>query len=345
MIIEVHDVRRHFTTAKKRPGMQGALNLLINREKVTFEALKGVSFSLEEGTFNGLIGSNGAGKTTLLKILSGLIPCSQGRVRVAGHDPFLRSVAFRKQIALVMGQKAQLWWDLPGRDAFELLKEIYEIPSALYRERLHTLAELLDVQKHLDTQIRRLSLGERMKMELIGALLHWPKVIFLDEPTIGLDVSAAHRLREFLRTFNQKERATIILTSHNMEDIERLCSRVIILRKGELIFDGTADRLISPDQRQLRVTLQKREADSAPLPSREELGRLLELAPEHLSFVEEASSEQALAVVIRLHTDAVAHILQRLLSRFAVNQLGIEEPSLENVIQDLFDESRREDQR
>lgn len=229
-VIVVRNVRRSFRSTRKKEGFKGAIGLLLKPEYQIHEALKGVSFELEPGSFNGLIGANGAGKTTLLKILSGLIPPTSGETQVLGFDPFKRSLAFRRNISLVMGQKAQLWWDLPAMDAFDLLRAIYEIPIAAYRERLHTLSELLDVGRHLQTQIRRLSLGERMKMELIGALIHWPKVIFLDEPTIGLDVLAAHKLREFLKVFNQKERATIILTSHNMDDIERLCSRVLILR-------------------------------------------------------------------------------------------------------------------
>src|SRR6516164_9265161 len=185
MIVEVKNVSRSFRSAKKSEGFKAALGLLVKPEYVEHEALKNVSFDLEPGSFNGLIGANGAGKTTLLKILSGLLAPTSGEARVLGYDPFKRPLDFRRKISLVMGQKAQLWWDLPALDAFDLLRAIYEIPPAVYRERLNTLSELLDVEKHLGTQIRRLSLGERMKMELIGAILHWPSLIFLDEPTIG----------------------------------------------------------------------------------------------------------------------------------------------------------------
>src|SRR6476660_9374358 len=242
-VIEVRNVRRSFRSTVKEEGLKGTLALLTKPKYKEHEALKGVSFSIEEGAFVGLIGANGAGKTTLLKILSGLIPPTAGEARVLGFTPFERKVEFRRKIALVMGQKAQLWWDLPAVDAFDLLRAIYEIPTPKYKERLHTLSELLDVKRHLGTQIRRLSLGERMKMELIGAIVHWPSVIFLDEPTIGLDVFAAHKLREFLKVFNQREKATIILTSHNMDDIERLCPRVLILKTGELVFDGAPSKL------------------------------------------------------------------------------------------------------
>src|SRR3954452_3997604 len=198
-VIEARDIRRSFRSVKKEEGLKGAFGLLVKPQYTEHEALKGISFGIEEGSFVGLIGANGAGKTTLLKILSGLIPASSGEARVLGYDPFKRTLDFRHKIALVMGQKAQLWWDLPAVDAFDLLRAIYGIPNDKYRDRLNTLAELLDVQRLLNTQIRRLSLGERMKMELIGAIIHWPSVIFLDEPTIGLDVFAAHKLREFLK--------------------------------------------------------------------------------------------------------------------------------------------------
>jgi len=221
--IEVRDVKRSFRSIKKEEGLKGTLKLLYRPEYVTHEALKGVSFEIQKGEFTGLIGANGAGKTTLLKILSGLIPPTSGDARVLGFTPFDRSIEFRKQISIVMGQKAQLWWDLPAIEAFDLIRALYQIPRELYRKRVDELTTLLDVTKLLNTQIRRLSLGERMKMEVIGAILHLPKVIFLDEPTIGLDVLASKKLREFLRAHNQREGATIILTSHNMDDISELC--------------------------------------------------------------------------------------------------------------------------
>ena len=198
-VIEIDRISRSFRSVKKKPGIRGTFELLIHPEYQEHHALSEVSFSIEAGAFVGLIGANGAGKTTLLKILSGLIPATSGTARVLGTDPFDRSLEFRRSISLVMGQKAQLWWDLPALDAFDLIQAIYEIPKPKYQERLNLLAELLDVKRLFQTQIRRLSLGERMKMELIGALLHWPKVIFLDEPTIGLDVLAAHKLREIGR--------------------------------------------------------------------------------------------------------------------------------------------------
>lgn len=318
---------------KKAEGFKGTLGVLFNPEYQTHEALKGVSFELEPGSFNGLIGANGAGKTTLLKILSGLIPPTSGEARVLGFDPFKRTVDFRKSISLVMGQKAQLWWDLPARDAFDLLQAIYEIPPPVYRERITLLSELLDVKKHLNTQIRRLSLGERMKMELIGAIIHWPKVIFLDEPTIGLDVLAAHKLREFLRVFNTREKATIILTSHNMDDIEKLCSRVLIIRSGELIYDGRPDGLTKKGERRLRVRLLQN-------PSLSELAEATGIAVQALEADGTESEEGAKPIHFNIKQDQIVPVLQSLIQRYQIIDMGVEEQSLEKVIQRLYEEDR-----
>lgn len=326
-IIQARDIRRSFRSAKKEEGFKGSLKLLLRPEYVDHEALKGVSFEIEAGAFVGLIGANGAGKTTLLKILSGLIPPTSGQARVMDQDPFERRMDFRHNIALVMGQKAQLWWDLPAIDAFELLRAIYGIPRPVYKERVAYLANLLDVEKHLTTQIRRLSLGERMKMELIGALLHWPKVIFLDEPTIGLDVLAAAKLREFLREFNRREKATIILTSHNMDDIERLCSRVLIIRTGELIFDGTPSALTAKGERRLRVRLHEK-------PTLEEIK-----AVTGFEATTEESDEESEQPTLYFSMDRgdIPPTLQKLMGKFKVLEMGIEEQSLERVIQRVFE--------
>jgi ABC-2 type transport system ATP-binding protein len=335
-IIRVRNVRRSFKSTKKEEGLKGTLKLLLNPERQEHEALKGVSFDIEPGSFIGLIGANGAGKTTLLKILSGLIPATQGEATVLGLDPFKRTLSFRHSISLVMGQKAQLWWDLPAIDAFDLIKAIYGIPEKTYRERLDTLAELLDVKRLLNTQIRRLSLGERMKMELIGALLHWPKVIFLDEPTIGLDVLAAHKLREFLREFNRREKATIILTSHNMDDIERLCSRVLILKQGELVFDGDPKQLTKSDECRLRLRL-------VETPSVEVLASALQVSESsiELSSIDDEEGEDGAEakklIHISLKRNQVPTILQCILGQFTLVDMAIEEQSLEKVIQRLYE--------
>ncbi|MGE4232461.1 MAG: ATP-binding cassette domain-containing protein [Bacteriovoracia bacterium] len=330
-IISVKNVGRIFRSVKKEPGIRGALQLLLRPQYSEHVALKNVSFDIEPGTFTGLIGANGAGKTTLLKILSGLIRPTTGNAIVLGKDPFKRELSFRRQISLVMGQKAQLWWDLPALDAFDLLQAIFEIPPEKYRERLNSLAELLDVKKHLQTQIRRLSLGERMKMELIGALLHWPKVIFLDEPTIGLDVLAAHKLRSFLKVFNEKEKATIILTSHNMDDIEKLCSRVLILRSGELIYDGKPQGLTTQGECRLRVKLLEN-------PSLEDVATKLSFPKEKLTFSDETvdATDEQKEIFLSVTQQQAAKVLEKIIQNYQIVNMGFEEQSLESVIQRIY---------
>ncbi|MEN9723864.1 MAG: hypothetical protein RJB38_1850 [Pseudomonadota bacterium] len=329
-VIDVQGISRSFRSVKKKAGLRGSLELLLKPEYQDHQALKEVSFSIEEGAFVGLIGANGAGKTTLLKILSGLIPPSSGQARVLKEDPFKRSLEFRRTISLVMGQKAQLWWDLPAADAFDLIQAIYDIPKDLYRERLNTLAELLDVSRLFQTQIRRLSLGERMKMELIGALLHWPKIIFLDEPTIGLDVLAAHKLREFLREFNHREKSTIILTSHNMDDIERLCSRVMILRSGEMIYDGKPEGLTREGERQLTVRLIER-------PTLEAVASCTGVDPSRITAPEVDDETPEGTLRFTISSDKIVGTLQQLMRHYQVVDMGIHEPNLEYVIQRMYE--------
>lgn len=349
-IISVKNVRRVFSSTQKGEGLKGTFDLLLRPKKTEHIAVKEVSFTIEAGSFVGLIGANGAGKTTLLKMLSGLIPPSAGEISVMGFKPFDRSMDFRHAISLVMGQKAQLWWDLPATDAFDLLKAIYEIPEAKYRERLNTLAELLDVTRLLQTQIRRLSLGERMKMELIGALLHWPKVVFLDEPTIGLDVLAAEKLRDFLKIFNQKEKATIILTSHNMDDIERLCSRVMIMKTGEMIFDGSPSKLLHEGACALRLRLKEtmKPEDLALLAGVPLASITVGEAPEEgtgkdgesaAAGTEGANSSAEIPTFyIETNREAVIRVLQSVMAKTTILDMGIEEQSLESVISRIYSE-------
>src|SRR5689334_17468838 len=242
-MIEVENLTRIFRTYKKQPGFWGGVKGLFKREFEETAAAKDISFDIAEGEFVGFLGPNGAGKTTTLKMLSGLIYPTSGTARVAGYDPTKRENAYRRLFALVLGQKNQLWWDLPAIESFNLLRAIYSIPEAEFKATLDELIALLDIGKKLNVMVRELSLGERMKMELIAALLHRPRVLFLDEPTIGLDVVSQKAVRNFLREYNRKHRVTILLTSHYMADIKELCERVIVIHKGAKIYDGALSRL------------------------------------------------------------------------------------------------------
>lgn len=244
MAIEVKNLSKTYEYYKKQPGLLASVKGLFSREKLYTEAVKEINFNIEEGELVGFLGPNGAGKTTTLKILSGILYPSGGEAKVLGHIPWKRQKEYQKQFALVMGQKNQLWWDLPAMESFVLNKEIYEVPDKEFKENLEELTELLDVKDILDVQVRKLSLGQRMKCELIAALLHKPKVLFLDEPTIGLDVVAQKNIRDFIKKYNKEEKTTIILTSHYMEDISQLCQRIIIIDLGRIVYDGRLDDLM-----------------------------------------------------------------------------------------------------
>jgi ABC-2 type transport system ATP-binding protein len=256
-MIHVKNLSKTFKVYSKEPGLKGSFKSLFKRQMITKIALNDVSFDIKEGEIVGLIGANGAGKTTLSKILSGIIHPSGGKVSVLGSDPWKREISFRKKMSLIMGQKASLWWDLPALDCYLLLKEIYQINDEVYYSRLNFLAETLGIKDQLQIQIRRLSLGERMKVELIAALLHNPKVIFLDEPTIGLDLTAQKAVRKFLLDYRQKFNPCMILTSHYMEDIEELCERIIILKEGAIVYDGPLKNIIAKyaNEKQIILTL------------------------------------------------------------------------------------------
>jgi ABC-2 type transport system ATP-binding protein len=237
-MLEVRGLSKTFKVHQKEPGLMGSIRAFYNRKYEYRQALSPVDLEVKEGEILGLIGENGAGKTTLIKMLSGILFPSEGEAKIFGHTPWLRDNRFRQQLALVMGQKAQLWWDLPALDCFLLLKEIYQLKDRDFKQQLDYLVEMLGVASVLKIQIRKLSLGERMKMELVASLIHRPKIIFLDEPTIGLDLLSQKSVRDFIQQYQQEYRPITILTSHYLQDIESLCSRIMILKKGHNIYDG-----------------------------------------------------------------------------------------------------------
>ena len=238
-VIRVEHLKKEFEYYKKGTGLQGSLHNLFHREMLKKEAVKDISFSVERGEMIGLLGPNGAGKTTTLKMLSGILFPTAGEVEIDGYIPGERKNAFKRRFSIVMGQKNQLWWDLPASDSFYLNKCIFDVPDGEYRRTVEELSELLDVKDLMNVQVRRLSLGERMKMEILAALIHRPDILFLDEPTIGLDILSQQKIRDFLKTYNEQTKTTVILTSHYMRDIEELCRRAVIINQGQLVFDGT----------------------------------------------------------------------------------------------------------
>jgi ABC-2 type transport system ATP-binding protein len=325
-MIEVDNLTRIFRTYKKQPGFWGGVKGLFKRDFEELAAAKDVSFSIKEGEFVGFLGPNGAGKTTTLKMLSGLIYPTSGSATVAGFDPTKRENDYRRIFALVLGQKNQLWWDLPAIESFLLMRHIYGLPADQWQETLDELVDLLDVRDKLNVMVRELSLGERMKMELIAALLHRPKVLFLDEPTIGLDVVSQRAVRNFLRAYNKRHRVTILLTSHYMADIQELCERVIVIHKGQKIYDGELDQL---------------ETGSAGTRQ-----KIVTFLPEDESFPETWQSAYGVTtrkelgkIVVRAPGNQIVQVSQEILTQGPVADITIEDVPLEDVIADLFEKN------
>lgn len=328
-MIEVENLTRVFRTYKKKPGFWGGVTGLFKRDFEETRAADNISFSIEEGEFVGFLGPNGAGKTTTLKMLSGLIHPTSGRARVAGFDPSKRENAYRRLFALVLGQKNQLWWDLPALESFFLLRAIYGLDQKEYQQTLDELVELLGVGHKLNVQVRELSLGERMKMELIAALLHRPRVLFLDEPTIGLDVVSQKNVRDFLRAYNRKNKTTILLTSHYMADISQLCERVIVIDHGKKIYDGELDRIAGAGARQRIIKFKPRPG----LAGEEGLGAFpCDWKP---AFGEAKTCEDG-EIVLHVPSEHVTAVCQQILQQGAVDDITIQDVPLEDIISEIF---------
>lgn len=319
-IITVDHLTKYYRVHQKEPGFVGSLRSLFSRKYYDAKAVDDIAFSIQEGELIGFIGPNGAGKTTTLKCLSGLLYPTSGKVSVLGFTPFQRKNAFLKQIALVMGQKNQLWWDLPPMETFLLNKEIYEVSDAQFKKTLSELSDLLDVEDILKVPVRKLSLGQRMKCELIAALIHSPKVLFLDEPTIGLDVVMQKKLRDFIKEYNKKFNATIILTSHYMEDVRQLCERVVIIDHGKIVYDGKLDNIVKKfaPHKFLSIVLDKEV-------KREKL--------EKLGIIKEYDFPR---VILSVPRENSAQLAAKILDQFPVDDINIEEPDIEDIIRDVF---------
>ena len=321
--IVVSHLRREFTTHLKEPGFAGALQGLFRRKYQTKVAVDDLSFEIQKGEFVGFLGPNGAGKTTTLKMLSGVLHPSSGEARVLGFLPWKRQPEFQRRFSLVLGQKNQLWWDLPAYDSFELNQEIYNIPRADFDAKVAELGELLDITKLLKQPVRKLSLGERMKCELAASLLHSPEVLFLDEPTIGLDLISQSRIREFLREYNERTGLTVILTSHYMADIEALCKRVMVINGGKAVFDGPLGDLTQRFAPLRRIALTLKSApDEKQLALAESLGENVEREGARLS--------------LSVPREDVPARVNQLLAQLPVLDLSVAEVEVETVIREMF---------
>ena len=315
-MIEVQDLVKHYSVTKREGGFGNSVRAFFKRQHETVKAVEGITFSIQPGEIVGFLGPNGAGKTTTLKMLAGLLYPTSGGCKVAGFLPQERKRPFLGTIAMVLGQKQQLIWDLPPADSFLLNKEIYGVSDADYKERLDTLTAMLDLGSLVGRQARKLSLGERMKCELAAALIHGPKVLFLDEPTIGLDVNMQQALRDFIADYNRRTGATILLTSHYMADVSALCKRVIVINRGKLLFDGDLAAILE----QMAVEKAVKLNFSAPVdrPRLETYGKV--------------ATADGLEAVLHVPRGTVAGLAQRLLAELPVADIAIEDTPIETVI-------------
>jgi ABC-2 type transport system ATP-binding protein len=324
--IQATGLTKHYRVYRKREGLGAAFKGLFKREFKIVEAVRDVSFQINSGEMVAFLGPNGAGKTTTLKLLSGLIFPTSGEATVLGHVPWHRENAYRRRFSLVMGQKNQLWWDLPAQESFRLHKEIYRIPHEDFDRRMDELTDMLEVQKLISQPVRELSLGERMRMELIAALLHRPDVLLLDEPTIGLDVVSQRRVQEFLRHYQKEQGITVILTSHYMKDVEALCQRAVIINEGELKHDGPIADIVDRFSQHKVIELQFAGTS----------------IPEDLDQYGRVFDARAPRAKLEVDRNRIPEILTSVLSRYTIEDVSVQERPLEEVIAELFTSHREE---
>jgi ABC-2 type transport system ATP-binding protein len=323
-MIRANELTKHFKVHRRPPGFGAAMRSLVRRKYEVVKAVDGVSFTIERGERVGFLGPNGAGKTTTLKVLSGLLHPTSGEVAVAGHVPYKREAELLGKITLVMGQKSQLIWDLPPSETYAMNRAIFDVPKAEFDKSLAELTELLELGELVDKPTRQLSLGERMKCELAAALLHRPTTLFLDEPTIGLDVAMQVAIRDFIRSYNQRHEATVLLTSHYMDDVVALCPRIIVIDQGKLIHDGDLRQLIKTTDPDKRVSFTL----VAPVTD-DELGKLGTVM-----------TKEAQRITLKVGEQELGNVVGHLLGALKVADLAIEDPPLEDVLRDMFGKSK-----
>ncbi len=318
--IQLQNLTKVYRIYRKREGLRAAFTGLFRREHTDVRAVDDISFEIEKGEMVAFLGPNGAGKTTTLKLLSGLIYPTSGTATVLDHVPWKRENSYRRRFALVMGQKNQLWWDLPAQESFRLHQEIYRIDDATFRRRLDELTELLEVKRLVSQPVRELSLGERMRMELIAALLHSPEVLLLDEPTIGLDVVSQRRVQEFLKYYQQQQQVTVVLTSHYMKDVEALCQRAVIINHGKIQHNGPLAEIV--DRFSTHKILELQFANEVPA-DLARFGEVFDVQPPRAK--------------VRIPRQKVPETLGAILSAYAIEDIGVHDRPLEEVIAEMFE--------
>ena len=325
-IIDVRDLSKEFRTFRRREGVWGALQNLFVREYITVHAVERVSFSIEPGEMVGYIGANGAGKSTTIKILTGILVPTSGHVLANGYVPYRDRRRYTRRIGVVFGQRTQLWWDIAVIESFKLLKEIYEISAADYERRLGVFSEILGLKDYLHTPVRKLSLGERMRCDLAASLLHNPPLLFLDEPTIGLDVVAKDHIREFLKEVNRTERTTVLLTTHDLSDIEELCRRLLIIDKGKILFDG--------DLQEMKKRLAKFNLVKFFLKDRAQVAKLSLIATDGIS----CDRVDELTYLMRFDPEqhSSAQVIRNLVNTLEVRDIIVEEEPIEDIVKRIY---------
>jgi ABC-2 type transport system ATP-binding protein len=321
-IIKVKNLSKEFQSLKHKPGLKGYMTTMFSRDYKITRALNNVSFEIKKGEFVGIVGPNGAGKSTLIKILTGILTPTKGDADVLGMIPYKQREQYSRNIGVVFGQRTQLWWDLPVIESFDLLKTIYNIPENVYRTNLKKFSDILDLDEYISTPVRKLSLGERMRCDLAASLIHNPKVVYLDEPTIGLDVEAKHRIRLFLKELN-KQGTTIILTTHDMGDIEELCPRILIIDKGKKIFDGPINDIRKRFGKERIINIEFYD-DVSKEKFKWKGVRLLE------------REEDLIRLSINTEEASVSEIVRRIFSKWSVQDISIDEPKIENIIREIY---------
>ncbi|WP_027410677.1 ATP-binding cassette domain-containing protein [Anoxybacteroides tepidamans] len=326
--IEVEKLRKEFKSYSSRSGLMGAFRDLFTRNYKTIRAVNDISFTVKQGEMVGYIGENGAGKSTTIKMLTGILTPTSGKVLVNGMNPHKERETFVQTIGVVFGQRSQLWWDIAVQESFRLLKKVYRVSDQDYKEHMGHVIETLDIGPLLDKPVRKLSLGQRMRCELAAALIHNPPLLFLDEPTIGLDVLVKLKIREFLKEINQKYNTTILLTTHDISDIEALCERVIMLDEGKIIYDGSLQHLKENwgEGKQIQFTFSKEVTDG-------ELGALTSDLQ-----VEWRKGEQANSWVAHVAPASISDVINRVVTRYEIQDINIHEIATEEIIRNIYEE-------